>query len=117
MVFIVLYMFIEALQAESAWWSLSLPWFTPQRADVSQAGAAPSCASPCSVQCPSPAGAPGCCGPRDNSGIVIAGRNSSCFQSKTSVGGVTSGFLLRGDRAFSSVQGWPHVSPPNGMTG
>lgn len=60
-----------------------LSWFTPQRADFFQAGAAPSCASPCGMQCPRPAGAPRCCGPRDNFGIVISGGNSSL--SKTSV--------------------------------
>lgn len=69
------------------------------------------------VQCPNPAGVPRCCGSRDNFGIVISGRNSSCCLSKTSVEGVTSGFLLAGGRGFSTVQGWPHGSPPNGMTG
>lgn len=82
-----------------------------------QAGAASSCAFPCSVQCSSPAGAPRFCGPRDNFGIVTSGGNSFSSLSKTSVGGVTSVFLLPGDRGFSSVQGWPHVSPPNRMTG
>lgn len=93
-----------------------LPWFTPQRAHFFQAGAAPPYAPPCSVQCPSPAGAPRCCGSRENFGIVISGGNSSCYLSKTSVEGVASDIFLPGDRGFSGAQGWPHVSPPNGMT-
>lgn len=124
MVFIIMYVFVEALQTESAWCLLSaalvystVSWLLPGWSSTFLCIPVHPRASPCTVRCPSPAGAPRCWGPRDNFGIVISGGNSSCYLSETSVEGVTSGFLLPGDGGFSGVQGWPHVSPPNGMTG
>lgn len=114
-VFIIVCVFVEALQTESSWCSLSAPLPLLRRELVLPGWSSTFLCIP--MRCPNPAGVPRCCGPRDNFGIVISGRNSSCCLSKTSVEGVISGFLLAEDRGFSTVQDWPHVSSPNGMTG